>query len=84
MEDLSKTNKLRLTSDFFIGHHGGWRGHIKQNDNNWIFHSYKGTRLGNYMLCASIKSDKEEKEEDLLNSNHIINLKIFITSIDKF
>ena len=34
------------------------------------------------MMCESVNSDQEEKEGDLLNSNHIINLKDFITNID--
>ena len=36
------------------------------------------------MMCESVNSDQEEKEGDVLNSNHIINLKNFITNIDKF
>ena len=47
------------------------------------FHSYKGTNLGYYMICESIKSDQEEKEGVLLNSNCIINLNNSITKIDK-
>ena len=35
------------------------------------------------MLCESIKSDKEEKEGDLLNGNRIINLNNLVTNIDK-
>ena len=35
------------------------------------------------MLCGSIISDQEEKEGDVLNGNRIINLKDFITNIDK-
>ena len=56
---------------------------IKQND-DWKFNSYKGTNLGYDMVCESVNSDQEEKEGDLLNSNHIINLKDFITNIDTF
>ena len=36
------------------------------------------------MMCESVKSDQEEKEGDVLNSNRIINLKGFIKNIDKF
>ena len=36
------------------------------------------------MMCESVKSDQEEKEGDVLNGNIIINLKNFITNIDKF
>ena len=36
------------------------------------------------MLCESVNSDQEEKEGDLLNGNHIINLKNFTINIDKF
>ena len=36
------------------------------------------------MMCESINSDQEDKEGDVLNGNHIINLKDFITDIDKF
>ena len=36
------------------------------------------------MLCESVNSDQEEKERDLLNGNHIINLNNFITNIDTF
>ena len=34
------------------------------------------------MMCQSINSDQEEKEGDVLNGNHIVNLKNFITNID--
>ena len=34
------------------------------------------------MMCESVKSDQEEKEGDVLNSNRIINLKNLITNID--
>ena len=34
------------------------------------------------MICESVKSDQEEKEGDLLNSNRIINLKNLITNMD--
>ena len=36
------------------------------------------------MICESVNSDQEEKEGDLLNGNHIINLNHLITNIDKF
>ena len=36
------------------------------------------------MIRESVNSDQEEKEGDLLNGNHIINLKNFITNIDNF
>ena len=35
------------------------------------------------MMCESIKSDQEEKEGDVLNGDCIIDLKNFITNIDK-
>ena len=35
------------------------------------------------MMCESVKSDQEEKEGDVLNSNRTINLKHFITNVDK-
>ena len=57
---------------------------IKHNDNYWTFQSYKGTNLGYDMLCESVNSDQEEKDGDLLNVNHIINLKNLITNIDEF
>ena len=82
MENLPKTKKPRLVTDFTLGHTGGWgRGRIKQN-NGWKFHGYKGTNLGYDMLCESVNSDQEEKEGDVLNSNRIINLKNLITNID--
>ena len=59
-------------------------GHIKHNDNDWKFQGYKGTNLGYDMICESISSDQEEKEGDVLNGNHIINLKNFISNIDTF
>ena len=59
-------------------------GRIKQNDNYWKFHSYKGTNLGYDMICESVNSNQEEKEGDLLNVNHISNLKNLITNIDPF
>ena len=84
MENLPKTTKLRLTSDFSIGHTGSWWGRIKHNDNNWKFQSYKGTNLVYDMLYESVNSDQEEKEGDLINGNLIINLKNFITNMDTF
>ena len=36
------------------------------------------------MLCESVNSDQEEKEEFVLNGNRIINLKNLITNIDTF
>ena len=36
------------------------------------------------MMGESVNSDQEEKEEDVLNGNHIINLKNLITNIDIF
>ena len=61
----------------------GGEGGIKQND-DWKFHSYKGTNLGYDMMCESVNYDQEEKEGDVLNVNRIINLKNLITNIDKF
>ena len=49
-------------------------GFIKHNDNDWKFHSYRGTNLCYDMLCKSVNSDQEEKEGDLPNLNRIINL----------
>ena len=49
---------------------------------DWKFHSYKGTNLGYDMMCESVNSGQEEKEGDVLNGNHIINLKNFITNMD--
>ena len=40
---------------------------IKYNDNDCKFQSYKGTNLCYDMLCESVNSDQEEKEEDLLS-----------------
>ena len=34
MENLPKTKKLRLTSDFSFGNHGDW-GDIRKNENDW-------------------------------------------------
>ena len=58
-------------------------GRIKKND-DWKFHSYKGTYLGYYMICESVNSYQEEKEGDVINGNRIINLKNFITNMDIF
>ena len=33
------------------------------------------------MICGSVKSDQEEKEGDVLNGNHFINLNNLITNI---
>ena len=35
------------------------------------------------MMCESVNSDREEKEGDVLNGNRIINLKNFITNVNK-
>ena len=59
-------------------------GRIKRNDNDCKCQSYKITNLGYGMIYESVNSDQEKKEGDLLNSNHIINLKNLITNIDKF
>ena len=62
MEHFPKTKKLRLTSDFYLCHHGGWEGgRIQKNENDCKFQSYKGTNLGYDMLCESVNSDQEEK-----------------------
>ena len=61
----------------------GGGGDIKKN-NDWKFHSYKGTNLGYDRMCESVNSDQEEKEGDVLNGNRIINLKNLITNIDNF
>ena len=83
MDNFPKTKKPRLVADFTLDHTGGWEGgRIKQND-DWKFHSYKGTNLGYDMMCESENSNQEEKEGDVLNSNRIINLKNFITNMDK-
>ena len=58
-------------------------GRIKQNYNR-KFHGYQGSNLGYDMMCESVNSDQEEKEGDVLNGNHIINLKNLITNIDNF
>ena len=50
----------------------------------WVFQSYKGNNLGDYMLLESASYGQEEKNGDLLNGNHIINLKNLITNIDNF
>ena len=81
MEILPKTKKPRLLADFTLDHTGGWGERIKQND-DWKFHGYNKTNLGYDMMCESINSDQEEKGEDVLNGNRIINLKNLITNID--
>ena len=82
MQNLRRTKKTNR--QFSHGDTGGWGGRIKQNDNCWGFHSYKGTNLGYDMICESVNSDQEEKKGDLLNGNRIINLKNLITNIDTF
>ena len=83
MEILRKTKRSRLGANFSLDHTGGWRGCKNQNENDWKFKSYKGTNLGYYMMCGCINSNQEEKEGDVLNGNRIINLKNFITKMDK-
>ena len=82
--EITPKKKKRLVADFTLDHTGGWEGRIKQNDNDWKFHGYKGTNLGCDMMCESVNSDQEEKEGDVLNGNRIINLKNLIKNIDKF
>ena len=84
MENLPKTKKPRLVAGFTLDHTGGGGGHIKQNDKDWKFQSYKKTNLGQDIMCESVDSDQEEKVGDVLNGNRIINLKDFITNIDNF
>ena len=81
MEILPKTKKPRLVADFTLDHTGGWGVRIKHNDYDWKFHGYKGTNLGYDMMCGSVNYYQEEKEGDVLNGNHIINLKNLITNI---
>ena len=35
-------------------------------------------------MCESVNSDQEEKKEDVINGNRIINLNNLITNIDSF
>ena len=42
---LRLRQKKRLTTDLALDHTGGWRGHIKHNDNDWKFQKYKGAYL---------------------------------------
>ena len=58
---------------------GGGIKHV----NDWKFQRFKGNNVGYDILCESVNSDEEEKEGYLLNGNLIINLKNFITKIDK-
>ena len=82
MENFVKTKKSRLGAEFTSEHTGGWGVRMKQND-DWKFHSFKGTNLGYDMMCESVNFDQEEKEGDGLNGNRTINLKNLITKIDK-
>ena len=77
---LPKTTRLIPKNNFSIGSHGGWGGCIS-NRMRIIgnVHSYKGTNLGNDMLCDSVNSDQKEKK--ILIGNFIINLNNFITNI---
>ena len=84
MENLPKTKKPRLVTDFTLDYIGAWgRGRIKKNDDR-KFHSYKGTNLGYDMMCKSVNSNQEENQGDVLNGNCIINLKNFFINIDTF
>ena len=83
MEYLPKTKKIGLTSGFSIGHNGDWGRAYQKSENNWKFHSYKGTNSVYDVLCESVNYNQEEKEGDLLNGIHIINLKNLITNIYK-
>ena len=82
MENLPKTRNPRLVADFTLYHTGAWGECIKHND-DWKFHSYKGTNLGCDMMWESVNSDQGEKEGDVLNGNRILNLKDLIAKIDK-
>ena len=64
MEYLPNTKKPRLIAEVSLDHTGGWGEHIKHNDTDWKFHSYKGTNLGYNMICESVNSDQEEKQGD--------------------
>ena len=60
-----------------------WLGRENEkNENDCKFHSYKGIYLGYDILCESVNSEQEEKEEDLRNGNCIINLNNLIKNID--
>ena len=67
-----------------LGNTEVWVGCIKHNENDWKFHSYRGTNLGYDIICESVNSEKEEKEKDLINDILIINLNSLITNIDNF
>ena len=82
MENLPRSEKLRLTSDFLLFIMVDRGGAYKKNDNDWKFQINKGTNLGCDMLCESVISDQEGKEGDLLNGNCIINQNNLITNID--
>ena len=73
MENLSRTKNPRLVAELTLDHTGGWGRRIKHNDNDWKFHSNKGTNLGYDMICESVNSDQEEKEGDVLNDNLLSN-----------
>ena len=83
MEYLHKTKKARLIADFLLIILVAGGGRIKHNDNDWKFHSYKGTNLSYDIICESINSDQEEKDGDVLNGNRSINLNNLITNINK-
>ena len=60
MEYLPKTKKPSLVADFTLDRTGGrGGGHIKQNNNDWKFQSYKGTNLGHGRICESVSDNKQ-------------------------
>ena len=58
MENLPKTKKLILTSNFLLILLVDGGGIINYNDNDRKFQSYKKTNSGYDMLFESVKSDQ--------------------------
>ena len=62
MGNLPRTKKPRLGAEFTSEHTGGWGVRMKQND-DWKFHSFKGTNLGYDMMCESVTLIRKKKRK---------------------
>ena len=46
-----------------------------EDNSNWKFQTYRGTRLSYSMLCEPISPQNEYKDRDKLSGNILVNLK---------
>ena len=77
MENMPKTKKKKLSSDFSLRLNGGQGGRFKpkQDDSEWKFQKIRDTNLYYEMLCEPTNPDNVQKQRDNLSGNRLINQK---------